>query len=321
MTGEIADTVQRVDIYPIKSCQAATRNGELIGSLVVGATGFESDGFADRDFVVVEPDTGLFVSQRGWNEDHKVVTSGDRKLAIVETDLRGDHLRVKAEGYGGFDLPSDRAEVKPPRDAIVHGTTLLGEDQGDEAAAFFTDLLGRYVRLIRHNPAYPRDVSTPQEGASNVKAGADSSPFLLTSLSSLLALHEAADVAPTEVKPSAFRPNIHLQGMGSNAFAEDRWRQIRVGDMEALVIKACERCPIPNINQKTGERLSPVTATKLLLPRMGWREGVDPATEKAKPFFGQHLNPLMASIGATVHTGDEVEVVTIGESNITLKKR
>jgi hypothetical protein len=36
---------------------------------------------------------------------------------------------------------------------------------------------------------------------------------------------------------------------GVEAFAEDSWSEIRIGDMEMRVVKPCARCKVPNTNQ------------------------------------------------------------------------
>ena len=49
-----------------------------------------------------------------------------------------------------------------------------------------------------------------------------------------------------------FRPNIVVAG--SEAFAEDEWRRIRIANIEFDVLKPCSRCAIPTVNLDTAER-------------------------------------------------------------------
>lgn len=49
-----------------------------------------------------------------------------------------------------------------------------------------------------------------------------------------------------------FRPNLVIEG--SEAFAEDGWKRIRIGDVEFRVVKPCSRCILTTIDPQTGER-------------------------------------------------------------------
>ena len=48
-----------------------------------------------------------------------------------------------------------------------------------------------------------------------------------------------------------FRANLVVAG--STAFAEDHWKQIRIGSVDFLVVKPCARCQVTTIDQATGE--------------------------------------------------------------------
>jgi uncharacterized protein YcbX len=47
-----------------------------------------------------------------------------------------------------------------------------------------------------------------------------------------------------------FRPNLVVAG--SEPFAEDEWKTIRVGDVVMDVVKPCDRCVTTTIDQATG---------------------------------------------------------------------
>jgi uncharacterized protein YcbX len=49
-----------------------------------------------------------------------------------------------------------------------------------------------------------------------------------------------------------FRPNLVIEG--SEAYAEDSWKRIRIGDVEFRVVKPCARCILTTIDPQTGER-------------------------------------------------------------------
>ena len=47
-----------------------------------------------------------------------------------------------------------------------------------------------------------------------------------------------------------FRPNVVVRD--TEAFAEDPWKRIRIGEVVLDVVKPCSRCTIPGVDQITG---------------------------------------------------------------------
>jgi uncharacterized protein YcbX len=54
------------------------------------------------------------------------------------------------------------------------------------------------------------------------------------------------------VQMDRFRPNLLIDG--AEPHAEDAWRRIRVGDIEIALVKPCDRCSVPAVDQATGVR-------------------------------------------------------------------
>ena len=50
---------------------------------------------------------------------------------------------------------------------------------------------------------------------------------------------------------SRFRPNVVINGI--EAFEEDYAESIGIGNARLKPVKPCARCPVPSINQDTGE--------------------------------------------------------------------
>ena len=91
-----------------------------------------------------------------------------------------------------------------------------------------------------------------------------------------------------------FRPNLVVAG--TQPWAEDGWRRVRVGAAEFRVVKGCDRCAIPTTDETTAVRRKEPTYT--LAQHRRWDGAV---------WFGMNLVPLTP--GATLHVGDEVEVL------------
>ncbi|EGH46056.1 MOSC:MOSC, N-terminal beta barrel protein, partial [Pseudomonas syringae pv. pisi str. 1704B] len=49
-----------------------------------------------------------------------------------------------------------------------------------------------------------------------------------------------------------FRPNLVIEG--AEAFAEDGWKRIRIGDIEFQLLTPCARCILTTVDPATGER-------------------------------------------------------------------
>jgi uncharacterized protein YcbX len=164
-------------------------------------------------------------------------------------------------------------------------------DQGDEAAAWFSDWLGTAVRLVHIADGYKRLVNESYAVHDDDHTGfADGYPILLTSEEGLQDLNSRLE---SPVPMNRFRPNIVLKGC--EAFEEDRWNRIGIGDVELAVVKPCARCEVTTIDKETLER------KKEPLKTLGkYRK------HKLGAIFGQNVIPLN---GGSIRLGMNVEVL------------
>ena len=75
------------------------------------------------------------------------------------------------------------------------------------------------------------------------------------------------------------------------------WKKIRIGTTVFHVVKPCERCVIPTIDQASGEK----TGVEPLRMLSAYR------TKKSKVLFGQNL--IAEKAGSVIKVGDEVEIL------------
>jgi uncharacterized protein YcbX len=106
-----------------------------------------------------------------------------------------------------------------------------------------------------------------------------------------------------------FRPNIVIDGTDLAPFEEDYWRELRIGDMEAFVVGACGRCPIPDTDQSTGYReVGMGEVTRILKSYRSGTDLVSPRLSKGH-FFGQNvLHAVGFNPGDVIRVGDHVTV-------------
>ncbi len=259
--------------YPIKSCQGINLQ---VGTF--GRRGFE----LDRRFMVVN-ERGGFRSQRE-----------DPALARVEVQVEGRTMTVSTHGHGAVAIDLDEAAVGDALDVTVWRNTSRGIDQGDDAAVFFSELLGAPSRLVHMPDDVERHVTRKLATSRDDIVGyADSSPVLVTSVESLADLQRHMD---ERVPMGRFRPNIVLSG--GAPWEEDRWTALHSGDVELSVTKACKRCVITTTDQATGKRASEPMRTLGRLRRSETGSGVE---------FGMYAVPRTPA--GELAVGDEVEAL------------
>ena len=263
ITGRIAtmipeQTISLAGLYvhPIKSCaRVAVDRASLID------TGLEWD----RQWMVVDGD-GHFVSQRELP-----------RLALVKPSLRAHDMVLRAPGMLALHVALDA--VEGPLSVQVWDDAVQACDMGDLAAQWFSDFLGRAVRLARFDPDVRRPVDPAWRGAVDdaVTAFADGFPLLVLSTASLAELNRRlqAQGAPA-VDHDRFRPNLLLDGL--DAHAEDLLDRIEIrtpqGSVVLRPVKPCIRCSIPDVDPRLGERdlaVNAVLAGYRANPRMGGR--------------------------------------------------
>jgi uncharacterized protein YcbX len=268
-----------LNYYPIKSCAAVEADEVNFSELGI---------IHDREWMLVGKN-GQPLTQRVFPE-----------LALVTPSIENSTLSVTAPGMGALVVSLER----DPQAEIVNVNLWkkpgAGANQGPEASAWFSDYLKRDARLLRVER--PRQIK-PEcrvEGASETTGFADGFPMLIASASSLTALNEHL---ATPIAMDRFRPNIVVEG--APAYDEDYWREVQIGNLRAFVVRACARCPMPNIDQQVGVLPKERPVTNALRTT---RKGVDPIGESEGEFFGQNLTHIFEP-GATVKLGDQLEII------------
>jgi uncharacterized protein YcbX len=231
--ADVQATIAQLWVYPVKSCA-----GISLTEAELTDTGL----LYDRAWMVVDAD-GEFVTQRELP-----------RMALIQTAFKMGQLVLRAPGMLALHLALDAAEG--PLKVRVWDDEVQAYDMGDLAAQWFSDFLGRPLRLARFDPEVRRVCSLKWTGGREaVTQFADGFSLLVTSTGSLDELNTrlgAAGHAPVEML--RFRPNIVLAGV--EAHDEDRVGAMRIGTGDgasALIepVKPCGRCPIPNIDPAT----------------------------------------------------------------------
>lgn len=229
-------TISRLVLYPIKSCA-----GIDVDAATLTVEGLSAHGVHDREWMLVTAG-GQFLTQR----EHP-------RMALVAPHVRGGALEVGAPGMAPLRLPLAPAPAHQCR-VQVWDDMLDADDCGDAAAAWFSQALGVACRLVRFRAGVTRPTSTRWTGGAPAATRfADAYPVLLIGSASLGDLNEklaAAGRAPLPM--DRFRPNVVVDGIA--AFEEDYVASFVAGAAALKPVKPCARCPIPSVDQATGER-------------------------------------------------------------------
>ncbi|MEV5242969.1 MOSC N-terminal beta barrel domain-containing protein [Streptomyces cinnamoneus] len=268
-----------VHFYPVKS----------MAGCAPGEAAVEPWGLAgDRRWMLATPD-GRFITQRQ-----------EPRLALASAEpLPGGGVRLTAPGLAPLDVP-----VPPHGDEAGTTPVEIFEDKveavraGAAADAWLTAYLGTETRLLHmDDPARRRPVDPRYAAPGDTVSFADGYPLLLTTTASLEELNSliAAGDRPGEgpLPMNRFRPNVVVDG--TEPWAEDGWRRVRIGEVAFRVVKPCGRCVVTTTDQRTAERGKEPLRTLARHHRIG-----------KKLVFGQNLIPEHTGV---VRVGDAFEVL------------
>jgi uncharacterized protein YcbX len=269
LTGITAEMVAGQSIDPAEVADFAS------GSALVVA----HNAAFDRRFLVIDGQ-GEFITQRE-----------QPKMATVWMEIDGGELVFSAPDMESLIVPAAPPEL-PSRMVHIWSSHVLAHPVSPDADAWLSEFLSESVQLVympessqrRMNP----DFAKPEEMVSF----ADGYPFMLIGQASLddlnSRLHEP-------VPMNRFRPNFVVAG--AEPFAEDKWRIIRIGSTVFHVVKACERCVMPTVDQATGEKTGKEPLRTLSIYR----------TFKGKVLFGQNM--IAENTGDAIKVGDNIEIL------------
>lgn len=255
-------------------------------------------GHATRE-AVVEP-WGL-AGDRRWtliDDGGKVVTQREQpRLALAAAELLpGGGVRLSGPGHAPLTV-----SVPEPAGTVpvnIFGTKVEAVPADQAAHAWCSAYLGTDVRLVHmDDPATRRPVDPDYALPGETVSFADGYPLLITTTASLDALNslmtEGAHAHEGPLPMNRFRPNVVVAG--TEAWAEDRWSRIAVGEVVFRVAKASGRCVVTTVDQETAVRGREPLRTLALHRRVG-----------SSLLFGQNVVPLSRG---TIRVGDPVRVL------------
>lgn len=276
-------------IYPVKS----------MGGVAVDTAGIEPWGIAgDRRWGLIDPCGGKITAR----EVHGLLrfraeVLGERTIRISDRD--GASI-LAAAPVGEDQVPVSHSRQGHARLAAAGVSDWL------------TDRIGMPVRLVWQDDPTVRVLAQDKGGTPGEHVSlADAGPLLLASQASMSQLNAwitaeadlpvapGLDPADLSTGPGAseavdilrFRPNVVING--DEAFAEDAWPTVRIGNLRFRTTMVCDRCVMTTIDPLTlAGGKEPI---RTLARHRRWNR---------KTWFGTRLVPLGTG---TISVGDAVE--------------
>ena len=286
--SEHGGTLTGITVHPIKGC----RRVELEAATVT-ATGLEGDRAWQ---VVTAPDDADALGEA-------VTQRRNAALATVAPVPIDGGLTISAPGVGTIDV--QRPDVNDVTVRALIGDEVACADAGDEAAGFFSKVLGFPARLAALTPESSRPMRLFR---GRLTGFADAAPVLVANTASLDDLVARAS-EPFGIE--RFRANLIVTN--DDPWSEDTWTEFSIGDAELSARVVWPRCAVPQIDQDTGERHR---EPALVLRKHRWcdsAEGFSPGMRNM--LEGNAMFGVACTIdpeGTVLSVGDSVTVTATG---------
>lgn len=215
--------------YPIKSTK-----GIALESSVVEKIGLKYD----RNFAIL-------------NQNNKVITARENpRLLNISSEIKGSKLTFNRTRLPALELDLEAPIHKEKVKATIFKDETSGEILKGTLNEWITEVLEEPAQLMMLDKESLRKVKEKYNGvAGDQIAYSDASPIHLISEESLQSLNEKLE---RPVTINHFRPNIVVKGC--EAFEEENWKTIKIGDCIFDVAIGTERCVFINIDPDTAIR-------------------------------------------------------------------
>lgn len=268
--------VLSLHIYPIKGTRAVD-----VDRAQLEARGLEGD----RRWVVVDA-TARFITQRSHP-----------RLATVSAVPTRTGLRLSAPGAG--EILVERPPAAQRLDVTVWQHRVSAALADASVSAWLSQVFGEPMKLAYMDAAAERLQRNIWVEEAKPVSFADAYPVLIATAGSLAAVNAEIERAGGHAVPMRrFRPNIVIDC--DDAWAEDFWRVLRIGEAEFELVKPCDRCVVTTKDQTSGE----ATGKEPLASLARLRRSADPRLNGV--LFG--WNAVPRTLGR-IAIGDAVEIL------------
>ncbi|RKF15767.1 MOSC domain-containing protein [Alginatibacterium sediminis] len=258
--------VSNLTVYPIKSC-----SGNDVASSKVGELGLEYD----RTWLISDRNGAMFTGRT-----HPKITQ-----LRVSTDSNACYLIIPNQAPIALESQAWDSAI----DVDVWSSSINALSAPSATNLALSEFLGVDCVLSVFTAQSQRKVKNRQSQV----AFADAYPILIVSQSSLDELNRRS---PETINMAQFRPNIVVQG--TEAFAEDHWKRIRIAGVEYELCGPSSRCIFTTLKPGTEHydaNKEPLTTLKSF--RLG---------NSGDVYFGENAVALGEG---NISIGDDIEIL------------
>ena len=268
--------LSQISTYPIKSTAGINVSSSWIDELGLSF---------DRRFVLTDAKCQFITARK------------DPRLCLIQANITATGLVLTAPNMPKLVINyQDFSDCY--QTVFVWQDNINAQQAAEHHHQWFSQYLEKPCQLLYFGELSKRTLPVTSN-RSNKLAFADGYPLLLISQASLD--HVNNQLLPVDqVSMSQFRPNMVVNGC--DAFAEDTWSHIRIGEVEFEVKKPCSRCVFITVNPKTAEKHPQREPLKTL---KGYRKVIS-GEGKGEVMFGQNLVPLNQG---QIKLGDKIHVL------------
>ncbi|XP_023031727.1 mitochondrial amidoxime-reducing component 1 [Drosophila willistoni] len=242
-------TLQPIYLFPVKSCGPLERTPQL--AYDCDTLGLSLNGLRDRNLMLIN-ERNEMITARGYPHMVKIQPKllVDGTLVFNFPDLPEIELNLKNLEPSGNDVHT--AVWGVPVDAMPCGErfdkwfskAILKKDTGVRLVHYpYPKPVRQTVERLRHMPFLRKEDSGTFQDATS---------YMIMNLASVADLNTRLK---RPVESQQFRSTFELKMDVDEAYAEDNWQWVRIGDDAVFrIVAPCTRCILPNINVHTAER-------------------------------------------------------------------
>lgn len=263
--------LSNINIFPVKS----------IAGISVSTAKVEKQGLqCDRRFMVATLDGKMITARTHPN------------MVKIKAIIEPDGLILCYPGLLDLHLIFNNFDMKKVT-TTVWSDSFSAYSTTQEANQWFSAILGLQTQLLYSGEQSNRVREKIQTNVSF----ADGYPLLVISEASLAELNKRSTGHQTMAQ---FRTNLVVSG--TEAFIEDSWKRIRIGEVEFEIVKPCQRCILTTVNPNTAQYHPNKEPLKTF--------STFRADDSGNVYFGQNL---IAKNEGTINVGDVIEVLETKE--------
>lgn len=218
--------IQSLYYYPVKSLKGIDAT-----SIKVTTRGL----FNDRRFMLID-------------KNHQFITARTHPLlARINVEIAKNQLNFRFHGSKNVFTQTTGSLMENVKVKIWDDQSPAHVLAESEFTHELSDRLKEPVQMVYMAETDHRPVSPKYGKPSDLVSFADGYPILITTTGSLNHLNAQLDIPIPMIR---FRPNVVIEN--NQAWVEDQWKKIKVGDVILRVVKPCARCVVTTLNPETG---------------------------------------------------------------------